>query len=515
MAIAANPATKALTTDTPTAIDMRCAAAARSDSRRACLRLTLLLSAAFSAGCVSVPADHGAAKVQALAAERALQLPDPGTAAGERRRLTAELQRQPLTLSSATTLALLNNPRMALVYARLGSAAAEVLQAGRLSNPMLQGAIGFTGTAGAVDRFSFGLAQNFLDLLLLPARSRMAQAEFERAQLEAADDVLALAADVQRAYYDYLAARQVAALQDGIAEAADVSADLALRLQRAGNISALELALQQTAAGQAQLDRLDATLARDNARQALLRVMGLARADAAWDTPSALPLPAALEEPLDALQARAARQRLDLQTLQRRVASVEQRAGSRLAVLRDGSIGVTHERGTDNTRSTGPELTLPLPLFDQGQGYRLASDAALQRARAERDAAQLDVATQVQNAAATVSAAQERLRLLHDRLLPLSAQVVARTQEQTNFMLSDTFELLAARQQQYTAWRRYIEAARDAWLARVDLARAVGGALPSASDGSSIDLNDLLPDRAATPPTSAPPSQPPSTGESR
>ena len=45
-------------------------------------------------------------------------------------------------------------------------------------------------------------------------------------------------------------------------------------------------------------------------------------------------------------------------------------------------------------------------------------------------------------------------------------------------MLVGVFELLQARRTQLDAFQAYLEAVRDYWVARTDLRRSVGGALP-------------------------------------
>jgi cobalt-zinc-cadmium efflux system outer membrane protein len=44
-------------------------------------------------------------------------------------------------------------------------------------------------------------------------------------------------------------------------------------------------------------------------------------------------------------------------------------------------------------------------------------------------------------------------------------------------MLLSVFQLLLAKQAEVDAYRRYIEAVRDYWIARVELERAAGGTL--------------------------------------
>jgi cobalt-zinc-cadmium efflux system outer membrane protein len=64
-------------------------------------------------------------------------------------------------------------------------------------------------------------------------------------------------------------------------------------------------------------------------------------------------------------------------------------------------------------------------------------------------------------------------------LIPQRESVVARSQEQQNYMIIGVFELIQAKRQEYDAYQSYLEAIRDYWLARTDLMRAVGARLPS------------------------------------
>lgn len=442
------------------------------------LRPLLWLAPLLLIGCASVPDDRGWSQVSTLAAARGQPLGDkPGSHcdAGLDPLLAA-----PLNLPNAISVALLCNPRIDAGYARLGLAAADVLKAGRLSNPLLSASYGFAGGAGAVDRFGFGVSADFLDLLLMPAKSRMARDELARAQLETGSQVLALAGEVRRDWFNYVAARQSAQLQDTIADAADASAQYADRLFKAGNISELELSLRQADAAATQLQRLQAQAALLRARQGLQRTMGLSDARH-WETPSSLPLPVASEDAVDTLRSLARDKRLDLAAADARVTV----AADELQLVRGGrwldgaSVGASHERGTEGIASTGPDITLGLPLFNQGQGRVMEAQARLEAAQAEAAALRLDVDQQITQAQSQLATTRAELELLNAQLLPARARVTAQTQKQLNYMLAGTFELLLARQQQYDAFQRYDDALRDYWLARAALAEAIGMALPS------------------------------------
>jgi len=378
-------------------------------------------------------------------------------------------------------VALLNNPALRATYARLGLSGAEVLHAGRLSNPVIFGGLGFTGAVGAVTRLTYGLAQDFASLLLLPSRTRYAKAQFARTQLEVSAAVLRKAADVQRDYFAYVGADERAAMQRRIARATATSAALAQRYYDAGNISLLALNLGKSQATQAQLDALRADTAATQARIVVNRDLGLGAGAPRWSTPDTLPLPVGDEDSLQTLQTLARDQRLDLKAARTDVTALKAylHATRTYRLLGGLVVGVDGERDTGGVHSFGPTLSLELPIFNQGQSRVLSAQSLLALAQAQESALRLDVANQVHDAYARMRAARRLSALYRSQALPLREAVLASTQQEVNYMLKSPFDLILARQQEFEAYGGYVDAVRDYWTARAELARAVGTRLPS------------------------------------
>jgi outer membrane protein, heavy metal efflux system len=59
-------------------------------------------------------------------------------------------------------------------------------------------------------------------------------------------------------------------------------------------------------------------------------------------------------------------------------------------------------------------------------------------------------------------------------IVPLRENVVRFSQEQYDAMLIGVYQLIQAKQNEFEAYREYIESLRDYWIARSDLERAVG-----------------------------------------
>lgn len=442
----------------------------------------ILLAAALLAGangCASVPADWGRGEALALAAERGRASP----ATGDVEAWTARLLAAPLTAETAVQLALVHNPELRRETARLGFAAAEVYDAGRLANPVfsLTRLAGDSSAAAAVPQLTLGLAVDFANLLFLPANRRIAAAQFEAEKQAVAARAVDLAADVERAWFEAVAAEQLHQMREAASRAQAASAALARRYFEAGNLSPRERAIEQAAASRMALAAISAGAEATVARTRLNRLIGLGAGQGGWRLDARLGEPLPAEDDVAGLQRLALDSRLDVAALRGQAAALADRYGltRRTRLVNGLTLGIEHERDYDGGRNTGPSLALELPLFNWGGGRTAAAQAALARAEAELDGRVLDVSNEVQLAAARVQAARALSREYRERLIPEQEAVVAQAQAEQNYMLIAVFEVILAQQQVYDAYAGYIAVVRDYWTARTDLARAVGRTLPS------------------------------------
>ena len=444
------------------------------------LRPLALLGAAALSACAGIAPDRGLSQVQPLLRARGYEeLAPPG---GDQAAALADqiLARGPLSADDAVRVALLDNPELQASYARLGFSAAEVYDAGRLSNPVLSGAVQFSGGGGELNRYDYGLTQNFLGFLLLPARSRLAAADFERTQQEAGAALIDLSGRVRIAYQRLVGALQVQSLRHTVAEAAQTSAELAQRLHDAGNIADLDLELQRAEAGQAQANVVAADNAALAARAELGTLLGLGGDRQDWQVPDRLPAPLAQDDSLADLQALAQRSRLDLLTKRGEVARQEDALGVTRSwrLLGDADLGLQGERDDNGAHLLGPSLSLQLPLFNQGQGAVLRAQSRLELSRAELRRMEVETDNAILLAQARLAAARTLAQRYSAEYIPLRERIVRHTQERASFMLVGPFELIRARREEYDTYQQYIETVRDYWVARAELERAVGARLP-------------------------------------
>ncbi|MFY2764815.1 TolC family protein [Arenimonas sp. MALMAid1274] len=467
--------------------------------RRAVLAAALALAVS---GCATLPPDAGDDDVQSLLSQRQGARLDWRSAAesdtDEPDRASALAS--PMDLDGAIRLAMLHSPRLRLEYARLGLARAEVMEALQVGNPRLSLSRESLEPGGGHQRFA-GLAVPLADLLALPLRTRLAQAEFGRGKLDIAAAVLGVVADVEVAWYRYLAARQIAELRTAVAEGSQAAADLAQRFHEAGNISRLQLSQEQAVASQARIDAARAQARLVRAKLALDTQLGLTGALADWSTRQQLPLPVPREDSVEDLLALAALNHLPLQAARQRAGLQAQAvAGSRrLRWLGGSEIGYGQEREADGTRVRGPSLALELPLFNQGQARVARAEALLAQAQARVAQAEITVDNDIRQGARQVQALRDVVEIHGQSLLPQRQRIVDDSQREQNYMLIGVFELVQAKVKEYDAHEAYLLAIRDYWVARANLSRAVGQRLPSDALMPDAGVPSLPGDGSAAP----------------
>jgi cobalt-zinc-cadmium efflux system outer membrane protein len=444
--------------------------------------LLLLELPLVSFGCASVPREAGFGEVRALVSAREEQRIHWNQGTPEDESVFREIDRllrEELSAETAVQVALLNNPTLQAEYEELGVSQADLVQAGLLHNPTLFSTVRFPDRPPSGLSLKFEAAQDFLDLLLLPARKRLAEGEFERAKLRVAGVVLKTAAETRRAYYEALGTSQ-AAVRRLIAEAAEASFELARRIHAAGNLSDLGLSREQNLLDQARISFARSDAASREKRERLNRILGVWGERTGWRLPERLPdLPEA-EISLERLESLAVASRYDLAVGRKEL----ELAARTLGITREwrffmeGEIGATAERDTDGQWVAGPSLTLELPIFDQRQARIAREEALLRKEISKINALAIDIRSEVR---------ELRDRLIHFRqlakhyrttVIPLRERIVELTEREYNYMLVGAFDLLAAKQQEFDGYEEYIAAVTGYWTARADLQRAVGGRLP-------------------------------------
>jgi cobalt-zinc-cadmium efflux system outer membrane protein len=438
------------------------------------------LALALVAGCASTSPAPAFRDVAATAQQRTGHWLRWSQATDDDRKVdeaVTQLLGKPLTADSAVQVALLRSPEIQATYEELSVAQADLVQAGLLRNPIFSAEMTTAERENISPNLILGITEPFLDALLIPAKKKVAASELDAAKFRVGNAVLDLAARVSRAYFVAVAAEQTLTLRRIIAEAEQVSTELAQRQSEVGNISDLTAASQRVMYDQARLDVVRAEAERASAREALTRVMGLWGADVGWTTTGRLPEVPTQEPPLEHLESRAIADRLDLSAMRAEVQTLNYAVNlaktSRWTGVID--IGVDVARLNGGTIVVGPRGSIELPIFDQRQATIARLEARLRASEQLLAGRAIEVRSEVRDARNRVLYARQAIGHYRSEVIPHREQVVALSQQQYDAMLLGVYPLIQAKQSEIVSYREYIETVRDYWIAKTDLQRAVGG----------------------------------------
>ena len=441
----------------------------------ALLAVTLPLLAVTVSACATVPAGQDQAAISGLLRDRqAVSIRKEAAA-------LAQMMANPMTLDSAVQTAIVKSPSLGLIYGQLGLDQADVLEAIEIANPRL-GLSTLSASGGKTEVQSLTLP--VADLILLPARLNLAKQARARARFQLASALLDVQLNVESAWYQAVAAEQAALMRNAVASALQTSADLAERYFNAGNITELDLSHEQAAASQALIAAQQADVSAKAARANLDSLIGLSPTDPLWALSAALPLPTENDDRVDELQSLALSHNLSLMAADQDLSIWHQVTATRRATwwLGDTALGLERERDPEGVRASGHSLDLELPIFNQGQAKTARLNAKRDLAKAQSAQIRLNLSHQIAARADELQRRRQVIALHSDGLIPQRQTIVARSQEQQNYMLLGVFGLIEAKTREYEAYEGYIEAVRDFWLARVELTRLVGTRLPSTPD---------------------------------
>lgn len=436
------------------------------------------------AGCASVSLNTGFADVSASVKDRAGMVIDWSDGV-ELDHVVEEqvraLLKNELTSDRAVQVALLNNREMQVLCSELGIAQADLVQAGLLRNPVFDAAVTFPVSGGRTD-LELTAVMNFLEVLYLPLRKRVAAARFEETKLRVTGSVLDFAGDVRRAFYFHQANEQMLELRRTIAAGLKSSLLVAEKLYQAGNISDLDFARQRAQLENGKLALRSGEAAVSQSREQLNLLLGLWGSNTQWAIDKHLPEVPIQPPQTEQIERASIEKSLELQSAKQRVIAAGEQLGlaQSTALMPEWGIGARGER-QDGPWSAGPIFELPIPLFDQGQARTGRAAAELRRAQREYYATAVRVRASARAARDRLQSAHDRALYFRDILLPLQERIVNEAQLQYNAMQLGVFELLRAREQQIEAGVAYVGALRDYAIAASDLAQLMSGRLPQSN----------------------------------
>jgi hypothetical protein len=440
--------------------------------------LAVAVSMLFLGGCASFSADGGFSSVQKITKERLGK--DVMWVKSESDAVTVQKTIEPLlskllTVDDAVTIALLNNKGLQADYAELGIAEANLVQAGRISNPLFSFGRLKRGDQIEVDR---QLMLPIMSLLTLPIATKIERRFFEQAQLRAASDALRVADETRRAYFSAVAAQETVKYMEQVKVSAEAGAELATKMAQVGNWSKLEQVREQAfyADTVTQLARTMQTHVAE--REKLTRLMGVRDDQRGFKLPERLPdLPKSVRQSID-FEAQALQNRLDIMMARRELSGLADSLGLTRATRFINVLDVGYLRNSYSdspTRETGYSVQLQIPIFDWG-GARVAHAEAVYMQAVNRAAeTAANARSEVREAYSGYRSAYDIAKHYRDEVVPLKKRIADEQMLRYNGMLISVFTLLADARSQVLSVNASIEALRDYWIADSALQMAQTG----------------------------------------
>ncbi len=387
---------------------------------------------------------------------------------------------EPISLETLSTKALdeedvvqivlLNNKNLQALYESLGVATSQLTQAGLWKNPIFSFSYKFATKAALGDLIDMGLMQNFLDILLVPLKKRMAQADLAATKNKVIAQVLEIIAQAKIAFSELQVALAINELKKQLLLAHELSFEACQKLRAAGNVVELQVLENQSLYDEMRLDIASQEIVILEAREKLSTLMGLWGRQIGWKTVSVLPKVPDKEGNFSDIENTAILNSVDLAVAQDRLRSMGAQLGldtSRL-VFPQFDLGVDSER-EEGIWYVGPSLNIALPLFDVGKASRAKARAMITQAWNQYTALAVAVRSKARTARFSLLNTFRQMRYLEEVVVPLSERMTQAVLLQHNAMQMGIFELLTAKREEIEKKIRCLQMQQEYWRAKITL----------------------------------------------
>lgn len=440
-------------------------------SRGAKLAISAVTLAVLS-GCASVSLEQNVSRVNDEASsftDKKLKLSRTEQERKERADAAQALLAQPLGQREAVQLALVNSPSLQALLAQGWAESADAAQVGRIANPIFSYERMVAGDELEIGRaLSFGL----LDLLTLPARQGISRYRIEQSQLRLTSEVVDQVTQVRQAWVRAIAAQQTLKYARQVYESAEATAEIARRMQAAGNFSRISRAREQAFYADAATRLATANHQATATREELVRQLGLDEAQAKLlKLPERLPdLPKQALDPQTA-GAHATRYRLDIRlALSNYEAYARSQGLTTVTSFTDIELTTMRNTNTDSASGSrsdprGYEIGVRLPIFDWGGMQRDAMSARTLAAANQLEATVRAAGSSLRESYSAYRTAYDVARHHRDEVVPLRKVISDENQLRYNGMIIGVFELLADARDQVNTVIAAINTEQQFWLA--------------------------------------------------
>ena len=348
----------------------------------------------------------------------------------------------------AAAIALYSNPALRAIRDRRGLAAAQVIQAGILPNPVVSYARDFvTGgnTAGTVTGYNLTAAWEFTGLIPYLPRQTAARKSFQSVDLDVAWQEWQIAVNARAAVYRLMGLDAQVAQAREATEGLQQSSDAMRKAVDAHEKTVLDLAAVESATQDSRATMLALEQEFEKQRLGLNKILGVEpETKVALRTGLTLPTrlaPPSQRELSDNVESR----RLDLLGLRQGLES--QDATVRAAILAQFpkmSVAFVKASDTTNVHTTGFNVAVDVPIFDRNQGNIAAERATRQRLRDEYNQRVFEARSDIAGAIADIHLLGRQIAAAEEAL-PLLEKLVSSAQSAVEQRNADVLRYYTAR----------------------------------------------------------------------
>lgn len=392
---------------------------------------------------------------------------------------------------TAVQVALLSNKGLQAAYAQIGMSAADLWQEALPSNPKLTVGFSQIGVARTIESL---ITTNIARAMTREARMSVAEAQLRKAQLEAIEATLKLAHETRVAWINSVSAWERAGHVKQAIAAADAGSDLAMQLGKTGALPKAAQAREHVNYAELAAQLASARLEAREAKQVLIRKMGVWGKETEFQVPNALPPLPRHAKRTRAVVAKALNNRIDLMIAKADLEIVARQHGLTQATryLTDldltGGAEIEREEG-DDIVTPNIEIDLVIPIFDSGEARLRKAEMAYMRSAnllAQRAA---EIRSEAASAYEAYLGRHEIARHHIEAVAPLRKVLEEQALLNNNGMITSTFELLQDVKAKVNSDLQADLAKRDFWLAEANLKAAIyggGGAAAGGGGGMAV-----------------------------
>jgi len=393
-----------------------------------------------------------------------------------------------LTPATSVQIALLNNRGLQARYAEIGIAQADLVQAMTPPNPIVDGAITFSeeGPTNLV----LAAAMNFIELLRIPLKTRVAESALEETKLRTAIEALGLAGRTHIAFIEYQSQQELVGVLQQVLRSLRATVDAAKSLREAGNITALDFGQQRMLLTQGKLELARAQIGAETARETLNELMGLTGPYTEWHASGRLPSLPAQEVSTASAERRAIEASLELAEARQILITLAERyqLTRAEALIPDLAIGGEYEVD-EGVKEAGPIFQIELPLFDRGRARKARAHMQISQARDVFTALAVKIRSTARRTRAELLTARKTAHYYARAVLPQNEELVTESQRQLNAGQIGVFQLIQTKRNQILAGQQSVRALANYWKARAGFILLMTGKLPPEA---GIDDNPVV-----------------------